>query len=84
MVEECLLLTVTDDGKGIPKEKLTMLNERLNSLNKEHDQKVNFGYGMMNVQARIKLTYGENYGLQIDSLPDFGTTVTIRLPIHRK
>ncbi|MCV9886424.1 cache domain-containing sensor histidine kinase [Metabacillus halosaccharovorans] len=83
-VDECLLLTVSDDGKGIPKDKLTMLNERLDSLYKEQDQKVNFGYGMMNVQARIKLTYGENYGLQIDSLPDVGTTVTIRLPIHRK
>ncbi len=82
--KEFLLLSVTDDGKGIPKDKLTMLIDKLDTLYNQHDQKVNFGYGMMNVQARIKLTYGENYGLQIDSQLDVGTTVSIRLPIHRK
>ncbi|HZH62348.1 MAG TPA: sensor histidine kinase [Metabacillus sp.] len=81
---EDLVLTVTDDGKGIPEEKLTKLNERLDTIYKHHEQKVDFGYGMMNVQARIKLTYGEDYGIQIGSQLDVGTTVTIRLPIRRK
>ncbi|WP_175638727.1 cache domain-containing sensor histidine kinase [Metabacillus schmidteae] len=79
-----LLLSVSDDGKGIPEDKLAMLNDRLDTLYKQQDQKVNFGYGMMNVQARIKLTYGEMYGLQINSQLDVGTIVSIRLPIHRK
>ncbi|PMC35330.1 sensor histidine kinase [Bacillus sp. UMB0899] len=79
-----LLLSVSDDGKGILEDKLAMLNDRLDTLYKQQDQKVNFGYGMMNVQARIKLTYGERYGLQINSQLDVGTTVSIRLPIHRK
>jgi two-component system, sensor histidine kinase YesM len=41
----------------------------------------NIGYGVMNVQARIKLTYGEPYGISIDSLPGKGTTVKILLPL---
>jgi len=87
MVEErehFLCLTVTDDGKGIPEEKLTLLNNELKTLAIINDNKesVSFGYGMMNVQARIKLTYGDIYGIVIESQPDKGTKVTIKLPIQ--
>jgi two-component system, sensor histidine kinase YesM len=41
----------------------------------------NIGYGVMNVQARIKLTYGESYGLYIESNDGKGTTVKIVLPL---
>lgn len=81
----CLLLKVTDDGKGMEEEELHTLREKLNTLvilKKERKEQINFGYGMMNVQARIKLTYGDAYGLTIDSEPDKGTTVTIKLPMN--
>lgn len=80
----CLLLKVTDDGKGMKEEDLHALREKLNTLvilRKERKEQINFGYGMMNVQARIKLTYGDEYGLTIDSEHDKGTTVTIKLPM---
>jgi two-component system sensor histidine kinase YesM len=41
------------------------------------------GYGMVNVQARLQLTFGNSYGLWIDSEEGQGTTVTIVHPIIR-
>ncbi|HTG70001.1 MAG TPA: sensor histidine kinase [Candidatus Udaeobacter sp.] len=41
------------------------------------------GYGVLNVQARIQLTFGERYGMSIESTLGEGTTVTIALPILR-
>ena len=38
------------------------------------------GIGVKNVNERIKLYFGERYGLTIDSEPDEGTTITILLP----
>ncbi|MGI8384337.1 cache domain-containing sensor histidine kinase [Robertmurraya sp. P23] len=81
---ENLVLFVNDDGVGIPKERLDKLNESLSvsfdSL--EETKKItNIGYGVMNVQARIKLTYGESYGLYIESIEGKGTTVKIVLPL---
>ncbi len=81
-----LVMTVKDDGKGITAEKLEELREKLNTLYDNKDRKgkeIDIGYGMMNVQARIKLTYGEKYGLKIDSQLGEGTTITIYLPVQR-
>ncbi|WP_312099343.1 sensor histidine kinase [Niallia sp.] len=81
----CLLLRIKDDGVGIREEELNHLKEKLNTLvilNKDKKENINFGYGMMNVQARIKLTYGEAYGLSIDSQMNKGTEVTIKLPLN--
>ncbi len=41
------------------------------------------GYGVLNVQARIQLTFGERYGMSIESKLGKGTTVTIVHPILR-
>ena len=42
------------------------------------------GIGVKNVNERIRLYFGEDYGLTIDSEPDEGTTVTIHLPALTK
>lgn len=84
--QEQLVMIVKDDGKGITIEKLEELREKLNTLYDNTDKRgkeLDFGYGMMNVQARIKLTYGEKYGLKIDSQLGEGTTITIYLPVQR-
>ncbi|MFC4322503.1 cache domain-containing sensor histidine kinase [Litchfieldia salsa] len=78
-----LVLYVKDDGVGIPEEKLIKLNENLATdfNNIEESRNMNkIGYGIMNVQARIKLTFGEPYGLYITSEQGKGTTVKILLP----
>ena len=38
------------------------------------------GVGLINVDMRIRLLYGENYGLLIESEPDEGTTMSIHIP----
>jgi two-component system sensor histidine kinase YesM len=84
---EQLMIRVTDDGSGMPNEILYALRKRLATalnMDEENRETKNLGYGMMNVQARIKLTFGDAYGLSIDSEKGEGTTVTAILPIIRE
>jgi two-component system LytT family sensor kinase len=41
------------------------------------------GIGIANVQARLQATFGRDYGLEIESAPGRGTTVTMTLPKFR-
>lgn len=62
---------MTDDGVGFA-------NGATLSQAKE-DVLFQSGYGLRNVDERIKLEYGPQYGLSISSTPGQGTTVTISL-----
>ncbi|BDG47584.1 sensor histidine kinase [Parageobacillus sp. KH3-4] len=85
--EGLLLIRVTDDGVGMSPEKLASLRESLSidfTLGDTEKKMKNIkGYGMVNVQARLRLTFGDSYGLWIDSKEGQGTTVTIMHPIIR-
>ncbi|WP_379153161.1 sensor histidine kinase [Paenibacillus sp. sgz5001063] len=86
-----LYLTIRDDGAGMTPERLAMLQERLSAVGRndgdagEIEQPVpgsaGSGYGILNVQARLRLTYGEPYGLHIESERGKGTVVTVRHPV---
>jgi two-component system, sensor histidine kinase YesM len=67
-----ILLQVIDDGIGMTPEQLD------HALNKSDNLS---GYGVKNVDDRIKLTYGEEYGVSIFSRLGIGTAVTIRIPV---
>lgn len=69
-------ILVSDNGPGIP----PALQEVLLTPDFEKKTGTRRGYGMYNVHERIRLTYGEPYGLELRSEPDCGTTVLIRLP----
>jgi len=74
-----LFLSVTDNGVGIPLEKLEQIRAE---LEKETDSSLRGAehIGLTNVNARIRLMFaGEDYGLTIDSSPDTGTSITVRL-----
>ena len=71
---DALILRVEDDGVGISKATI----ERV--MNK--DLQINH-VGLKNVQDRIRLNYGPEYGLSISGGPEGGTVVTFRLPRAR-
>lgn len=69
-----ILLSVTDDGVGMSKDILNkILTENVSSKNGS-------GYGIKNIDQRIKLCYGENYGLSFHSEYGKGTSVNIKIP----
>lgn len=71
-----LMLTIIDNGIGIHSEKLKDIKNKLN-LDGEHSNHI----GLFNTNKRLKLTYGINYGIRIDSKLGLGTIIYIKMPI---
>lgn len=67
--EEMMYLTVEDNGVGMDEE---VAQNILTQKSK--------GYGVRNVNERIKLTYGAEYGLTIESKEGEGTRITVKIP----
>lgn len=72
--DELLHFYVEDNGKGMSEEKLKLLLASLKNQSNTTDS------GLRNVYKRIKLFYGEQYGLDIKSGPDYGTCVEMVIP----
>ena len=70
-----LEIIIRDDGIGMEREKADKL------LTEDSEGSITgSGYGLKNIDERIKLTFGKNYGLRFDSRPGDGTTVMITMP----
>jgi sensor histidine kinase YesM len=65
-VDSRLLITVEDDGVGIPESKLATLLEQ--------------GIGVSNVSERLKVLFGSDHKMNIDSQPGLGTRIEIEIP----
>ena len=74
-IDNMTVLTVTDNGFGIDSERLADLRKNISV--KKID---NLHIGLSNINNRIKLSYGDEYGITIDSAVGHGTTVKIYLP----
>jgi two-component system sensor histidine kinase YesM len=74
ILNEDLFIYVTDNGIGIPEEIIDKI------LSGDIDSKKGSGYGLKNIDQRIKLYYGENYGLTFRSEVRKGTEVEIKIP----
>ncbi len=75
-----LLITVTDDGIGMNPQILKLWKERkLEKIRKQKDS-----LGLANVFNRIKINFGEAYGISIESSPNIGTAITCVLPVIQK
>lgn len=73
--EDELYIDITDNGSGMSPETVKSL------LSHEHRERTKgSGIGMNNVHERIRLYFGEVYGVNVASEPDEGTTITIHLP----
>lgn len=75
---ETMEITVCDDGVGMDHTALTSVNTTIND-----EQMKSKGFGMFNVNQRIKYYFGTQYGLVVSSVQSKGTTVRITLPIKR-
>ena len=78
-----LLLGVHDTGVGMNAAQVRELNGKLcdDSADAGPQSGTGHGIGVANVNARIKLYYGRDYGVRIESRPEQGTTVELRIPL---
>ena len=74
-VGEDIIITVSDNGMGIPENEIPLLLTNTDRVHKKGS-----GVGLVNVNNRIKILFGERYGLHIESELDEGTVVTIKIP----
>ena len=78
--DDNLIITINDDGIGMSADKVENIAKQCNK--KEYTRNVSIG--IANVSGRIRVDFGDEYGINIESEPDIGTTVTLKLPIIRK
>ena len=77
LADGCVLLRVEDNGVGITPQRLAQLRDAM-----ERQERV--GFGLAAVNQRLRLQFGPEYGLRLDSEEGQGTTVTARIPYVRK
>ncbi len=71
-----LKLVVEDNGVGMTEQQLAVLNGQVAPTDKS-------GIGAANVRSRIRLVYGEEYGLFYESESGRGTRAVIRIPLEK-
>lgn len=72
-----LAITIRDNGKGLRHGALELLKKK---LDEPEDSKMHEGIGIANVHKRLKLMYGEKYGITVDSKEYEGFCVSIVIP----
>ena len=70
-----VILSVTDNGMGMTGEAASLILTD-SSRKPQHGS----GVGLINVDSRIRILFGKEYGLTVLSEPDEGTEVSIRIP----
>lgn len=79
--ENAIYIKVSDDGIGIKENELPFIlsTKRVKSNSTSFKGS---GYGIRNINERLKLYYGDDFGLSFTSIYEKGTTVTIKIPIY--
>ena len=75
---QILTFKVIDNGIGIKQDILKLLNEYINNENNHFTS-----IGLKNVNRRIKLYYGESYGIFLESTFGRGTVITVKIPYRK-
>ena len=74
--EDAIFINVNDNGVGMDESTKEKVYQRLQGKNKEDDVKGNSTHvGLENIKERIKMIYGENYGVSFESTAGVGTKV---------
>ena len=74
LTSEKVLVRVQDNGRGMEEEQVRRINETI------HEFDARSGYGVRNVNKRLEILFGTEYGLHYESTLGQGTVVTIALP----
>lgn len=78
---EFITIVISDNGGGMSQEVLTELNARLNSFEQRSDRSdTTHGIALPNVNMRLKMHFGDSYGIEVHSVEGIGTDVEIRIP----
>ncbi|MTI57413.1 sensor histidine kinase [Geosporobacter ferrireducens] len=77
-----LIITISDNGAGIEEERVKRLNKKLRGASLEYmkEDKNKGGIALLNVNNRIKLIFGDEYGIYVYSKVGAGTDVEITIP----
>jgi two-component system sensor histidine kinase YesM len=78
--ENDIIIVVSDNGNGIEEDKLEAIMEELGKFEANTGESI----GLKNVNDRIKLVYGLEYGLNINSTYGKGTDISIKIPAKSK
>lgn len=76
---DIIILSVEDNGVGMEEDEVKRLREEINRPCKETQK----GFGLANVNERIKMNFGAKYGMKIESEKGKGTTVHVIIPAIR-
>ena len=77
--DELLMIQILDNGLGMTQEELVSLNNNIQMPNRKSSMSI----GLYNINQRIKLFYGDKYGMEIKSSPKEGTCVTLTIPLNK-
>jgi len=74
--KDLLIVEIEDNGVGIPPQRLAELNKMLELPQDNGSESI----GLKNIEQRVKLYYGEPYGILLESEENIGTKVSLQLP----
>jgi two-component system sensor histidine kinase YesM len=76
--DELLIINIYDNGLGMAEEEVITLTDSFKQRKKQSASNI----GLYNINQRIRLFYGDAYGMTIKSQPYEGTLVSLTLPLH--
>lgn len=83
MNDQGYYIIVKDNGNGMTKDQLKLIQDYLSKNEFEYNKKINDSFGMRNVNHRLKLFFGDDYNITMTSEVGVGTEIKIRLPKER-
>lgn len=75
-----LRFAVQDDGIGMSQERCVEVTSEMPAFDPIQGR----GYALRNIREQIRIVYGDEYGIKIDSQPGHGTRVVLEVPLERR
>ncbi|MCL1949843.1 MAG: histidine kinase [Turicibacter sp.] len=83
LVSNRLIITVSDNGMGMSEEKLDALNDKIKRLEPSTHASGERGIALVNICKRIKLLFGDSFGLHFYSQENQGTDAELSVPFRQ-